>query len=184
MNDSTTRATAVKKTGIRRFFRAAMISSILTSLLAVPVILLFQREPLAPVDAALVQDAQDRWENAYIKDYDLEFTVTSRQQDTYQVVVREGDVTEIVLNGRPLRRRHAFQSWGIEGMLETIDRDVDNRTRYQQGERGNDVCNLYLRGRFHQELGYPEKYIRMERGGQAANPAITWEVNRLTIPSR
>ena len=184
MTDPTAQAAPAKKTGIRRFLRAAVISSILTSLLAVPVILLFQREQLDPVDASLVEDAQNRWKTAHIKDYELEFTVTSRQRDTYQVVVREGDVTQIVLNGRPLKRRHAFQSWGIEGMLETIDRDVDNRTRYQQGERGIDVCNLYLRGRFHQELGYPEKYIRLERGGQAANPAITWEINRLTIPSQ
>jgi len=181
MADSTEKDSPAKKTGTRRFLRAAVISSILTSLLAIPVILLIQRERLGPVDASLVEQAHERWESAQIEDYELEFTVTSRQRDTYRVVVREGEVTQIVLNGRPLRRRHAFQSWGIEGMLETIGRDVDNRRRYQQGERGIDVCNLYLRGRFHQELGYPEKYIRMERGGQAVNPAITWEVIRFTV---
>ena len=173
-----------KKTGSRRFLRAAVISGIVTSLLTTLVILLINRERLGQVDQTLLQDAEKHWQMAQIDNYELELSVTSRQRDEYLIVVREGDVTRIELNGRPLRRRHAFQSWGIEGMLETIGRDIDNRNRYERGERGPEVCNLYLRGRFHQQLGYPEKYIRMERGGQAMNPAITWEVTRLRILPR
>ena len=161
-----------------------MISGIVTSLLTTLVILVINRERLGHLDSALLEEARGHWQLAQIDNYELELSVTSRQRDEYLIVVEGGDVTRIELNGRPLQRRHAFQSWGIEGMLETIGRALDNRTRYERGERGPEVCNLYLRGRFHQQLGYPEKYIRMERGGQALNPAITWEITRLRILPR
>ena len=184
MADLTTPKPPTEKTEARRFVYAAVMSAIVMSLLTLLVIVLIQRGRLGEVDGPLLEAARARWQAAGIDSYELELSITGHQQDEYRIIVRDGEVSRFERNGQPLQRRHAFQAWGIEGMLETIGRDLDNRRRYRLGERGPQICNLYLQGRFHEKLGYPQEYIRMERGGQASNPAISWKVTSFSILSR
>lgn len=158
-----------------RFRRAAWISGLLTAMLTAAVIFI-SRGRIEAIDEARLAEVKQLWQQAQIDDYDLHLHVTNRQRDTYQIRVRGGQVSAILLNGNPLSSRHSFPAWSVEGMLETISRDLVSIRRYQQGERGPDVCNLYIRGQFHPEFGYPEKYIRMPRGGQAQQPSISWEL--------
>lgn len=163
-----------------RFRRAAWISGLVTAGATLLVVFIF-RGRLDAVDENRLSAASELWRTAGIRDYDLHLHVTNRQRDDYRIQVRDGEVQRVVLNGNELTRRHSFPAWSVEGMLETIRRDLENHRRYERGERGRDVCQLLIRGRFHRQLGYPEKYIRMPRGGGNLQPTISWELVRFSI---
>ena len=136
------------------------------------------RDGVADISVDRLDVAKTNWSETGIKDYEIEVLVTTFQKDRYQVTVRNGDVVAVDLNGNSLKRLHAFKTWSVDGMFETIARDlehIDNRTA---GNSGPETCEILIKGAFDPNYHFPRKYLRFEIGGQNQTPDVSWEVIR------
>jgi hypothetical protein len=108
----------------------------------------------------------------------LEIELSGQREGSLKVKVRGGHVVEHTNNGRTPPRR-SWDAWSVEGMLETIERELeisaDDVAASQQG-----ASQMVLRAQFDEHYGYPRKFHRLALGaGQgAANRDIRWEVTR------
>ena len=75
------------------------------------------------------------------------------------------------MDGRALTRPRTFGTWSVDGMFETLQRDLDT----------NEVeNNLMLGAVFDETYGYPLRYERVElRTG--VHDSLQWEVTRFAI---
>ena len=133
---------------------------------------------LPPLTANGWAAARDRWAQANVENYDIEIAVTGRQAATYAVSVRGGAAIKATRNGSPLPQQRTWATWTVEGMFETIARDLDSVERHASGRADRSTPNLQLRAVFHPELGYPQRYLRTEIVRLGANPEVSWTVSR------
>ena len=137
-----------------------------------------EKNRMPPLKSADWQQARDHWNSAGVKSYDLEVTVTGRQAATYAVQVRDGEVLGATRDGQMLPQKRTWSTWTVEGMFETISRDLDSVERHAQGRALPGTPNLQLRALFDPQLGYPQRYLRTEMVRLGANPEVSWNVTR------
>ena len=73
---------------------------------------------------------------------------------------------------------HAFDTWTITGMLDTIAIDIEHCERWEAGRAAPGTCDLIIKATFDQEKGIPLKYIRMELGRPSNVGVMDWEITR------
>jgi hypothetical protein len=155
------------------FFAGAIIGLIL-------VVLVWQGffgEPgIPPLTTNDWQQSFQRWSSAGVQDYDLEVQVTGRQAATYAVQVRNGQVSRATRDGELLPQQRTWTTWSVEGMFETIARDLDSVERHATGRAEPSTPRLQLRAAFDPELGFPQRYLRTEMVRLGANPEVSWRV--------
>lgn len=122
--------------------------------------------------------AKDRWLASSLGDYSLEVVVSGRQGARYAVDVQRGEVIRATRNGELLPQRRTWSTWSVDGMLETIGRDLDTIARRESGSGDNSTPQLWLRARFDEQFGFPRNYLRTEGTRSGANPEVSWEVVR------
>ena len=122
-----------------------------------------------------------RWKKADVRDYDVEVVVTGLQAATYSVQVRDGQAVMAARNGHGLPQRRTWTTWTVEGMFETIARDLDSVERHAAGRADSTAPQLQLHGSFHTELGYPQQYLRTEMVRFGANREVTWRVTKMNL---
>lgn len=119
-----------------------------------------------------------RWSQAAVTDYDLEVVVRGRETATYVVQVRDGAVRLASRNGQPLKQQRTWGTWSVQGMFETIERDLGTVDLQRQGKSEPGAPQLLLRGSFDGEFGFPRRYQRTEVRKFAANQEVSWEVTK------
>lgn len=104
-----------------------------------------------------LKDAQAKWKEHHIRDYDLEYTAKKGESgdEVYQVRVRGGKVVEVVRNGKPLEERlhHYHDMPALFGFIEDYLRLDDEAAK-------NGTRRPFLMGDFHPELGYLRRFVR------------------------
>jgi hypothetical protein len=136
---------------------------------------------------ALTQDkwseAFERWKRADVRDYNVRVSVTGRQAATYAVEVRGGTVLNAMRDGVPLPQQRTWSTWTVEGMFETIARDLDSVDKHATGRADAGTPQLQLHATFHPQLGYPQSYLRTEFVRFAPNHEVSWTVVEFTQPT-
>ena len=122
---------------------------------------------LPEVTANELTAARQQWSKNEVPSYDLRVRVQGRQAAVYEVQVRDGEVAQLLRNGKPLTQPRTMATWSVPGMFATIATDVRNNASRN---------NLLLRAEFDVQHGYPARYQRVERVKHGANPEVTWEV--------
>ena len=93
---------------------------------------------------------------------------------------RANMAVQVLLNGNALHRRHAFDTWTVAGMLDTIALDIEHCERWEQGRAAPGTCDLMINGTFDETTGIPRKYIRMELGRPNSIGVMDWKITRFT----
>ena len=120
--------------------------------------------------------AERRWRENELQNYDVRVAVTGRQAAEYTVQVRDGEVMAATRNGYPLRQRRTMGTWSVPGMFGTICSDVSNLEKHRAGEADATTPQVLLRGTFHEQFGYPIRYLRTELRKWQNNSEVSWEV--------
>ena len=85
------------------------------------------------VNREILSVARQNWEVAQFEDYLVEISVRTSGTDRYEVTVTDNEPVQVKLNGKALNRRHAFDTWTIAGMLDTIAIDIEHCERWDEG---------------------------------------------------
>ena len=107
-----------------------------------------------------------------ISNYDISITVSGRQPGVYAVQVQQGVAMAATLDGRDLKRPRTFGTWSVDGMFETILRDLENHELHG---------HLLLGAEFDSTHGFPTRYERIEMQ-TGVHDALHWEVTRFVTP--
>lgn len=144
---------------------------------------LADRGPIEALNRDIWSQAFDRWKQVDVRDYNLRVTVTGRQAATYAVEVRGGTVLNAMRDGVPLPQQRTWSTWTVEGMFETIARDLDSVEKHATGRADAGTPQLQLHATFHPQLGYPQRYLRTEFVRFAPNREVSWNVVEFTQPT-
>jgi hypothetical protein len=125
--------------------------------------------PLPEVTPDSLKQAEIRWRDAAIRDYDIEIEVQSRQKETYAVEVRDGTPQQAWRNGRPLKQIRTFDTWSVPGMFGTMHSDID-RPPEQKGHQ------VTLHAEFDPKTGVPLRYKRIP--WDRSDPQVSWKVTK------
>ena len=136
-------------------------------------VFLIRGQRLSSLDRDIFELAKSHWNDNRLTDYEVEVTVTGRQPGIYVVKVQNGIAVESSMDGRALTRPRTFGTWSVDGMFETLQRDLDT----------NEIDNnLMLGAVFDETFGYPLRYERLEMK-TGVHDSLQWEVTRFVIPS-
>lgn len=130
------------------------------------VVLKIRSQRLPVLDSASFTAAQARWQEQTAKDYEIEIVVSGRSPGNYSVRVEQGIAKAATLDGRDLTRPRTFGTWSVDGMFETLQRDLDTNA---------DRNNLMLGAEFHPVWGIPMRYERIEMQ-TGMHDALQWHV--------
>ncbi len=124
---------------------AVTILCVLVAILAF--VILPDRTPR--LDREILQSSRALWNEKGPADYDLSILIQVDRQDEARagVVVRNGRLTSQSYNG--LERKGRDDSYTIEGLLETMERELD--LARGEGEEGSTI----LKAEFDQQRGFP-----------------------------
>ncbi len=130
-----------------------------------------------------VQAARQLWSRAGIRDYDLDWSVTGRNNAHYLVTVRGGEVLKVEAI-RPDGTRGELnpgkkQFFGVDGLFLTMDEELATCSKAEKPFGEPKGTRIVMRFLPDAKLGYPHWYHR-DVLGTSASMAI--EVNAL-IPA-
>lgn len=165
----------------RRLRRVSLLSAGLGVLVGLVVLWLMYREPMVELTAENLDAAQARWAAAEIADYDmiLETQPPGRAEPMrFTVQVRHKRVANVLQDGEPADT-HEPESYTIDGLFDMLERELD-LARSPDNPFQATGGKVFQRVRFHDDLGYPERYLRVV-GGSNQNSAFT--VLSLTLAS-
>ena len=151
---------------------------VLCSLLTAAYLLTNRSGRMIDVDRLILSEARTAWNIANPVNYLVEVSVTTSGIDVYEVTVLNNEPVQVRLNGKSLNRRHAFDTWTVEGMLDTIAIDIEHCERWDEGRATPGTCDLIIKATFDPETGIPLKYIRMELGRPSNVGVMDWEITR------
>lgn len=143
----------------------AIVLGALAGLLGGVLTLIFiNRDPLPPVTRKDHQQALNRWREADISDYDLSLRVVGNQNSVYHIQVRDSQVVRATRNGQELTRSAERDAWSVEGLFDVIAEDLRLAELAQSPEAPEGLPRLALYGKWHPQLGYPQRYRRVMQG--------------------
>jgi hypothetical protein len=121
-------------------------------------------------DAALKQ-ARERWKEAGIRDYELEWTVTGAQTNHYHVTVEHGEVRSLE-SVRPDGERFALKPaetrfYSVDGLFLTIADEL-SQCKLERPFGQPQGTNVAMRFKTDTKLGYPIWYRRDVMGTSLA----------------
>jgi hypothetical protein len=141
---------------------------------------LFGPGPIPVLDPNVFESQRERWQTQRLQNYDLETTVEGRQAAVYRVEVRSGKVVSAKRNERDLPPGRTWETWSIDGMFRTIATDVESLRKHAAGTADQSTPDVALRAEFDSDLGYPKRFLRVQRMGQAPSMEVTWKVTEFT----
>ncbi len=157
----------------RRFWAAAVVGFVCTLIVWFGLRLL--RQPgLEPLTRTGWQQAWQRWNERGPRNYEIVVETSGRQAATYKVIVQGGEPSSATCNGQPLPQPRAWYTWSVPGMFETLERDLEQIERAQQGTPKGVPLSVYVA--FDPQYGYPARYLRSEHVASGSNPDVTWKV--------
>ena len=128
-----------------------------------------------------VQAARQRWNRAGIRDYDLDWSVSGRNNAHYVVTVRGGEVRKIESiqpDGKRVVLRSAdAEMFGVDGLFRTIDEELAVCSRAERPFDQPKGTKVVMRFKPDAKLGYPHWYHRDVLG---SNASVAIDVNALT----
>ncbi len=134
-------------------------------------VFLIRARRLPSLDREVFDLARSHWHENGLTDYEVEVTVTGRQPGVYTVKVEKSIAVESSMDGRALTRPRTFGTWAVDGMFETLQRDLDS----------NEIDdNLMLGAVFDETYGYPLRYERLEMK-TGVHDSLRWEVTRFAV---
>ena len=154
---------------------------VLCSLLTAAYLLTNRSGRMIDVNRLILSEARTAWNIANPVNYLVEVSVTASGKDIYEVTVLNNEPVQVILNGKSLNRRHAFDTWTVEGMLDTIAIDIEHCERWDEGRAAPGTCDLIIKATFDPETGIPLKYIRMELGRPSNVGVMDWEITRFEL---
>ena len=166
---------AAKLDSIRRRTNYAL-AAVLGMLVAIGVIVAINRQSLPVITPDEFRAARNRWIEAGPPDYDIAVEVTGRKAATYRVSVRQHQVVRAARNDTPLRQQRTMGTWSVPGMFSTMQSDVDNVARIAKGTATAQTPQVTMRGNFDPDLGYPAKYVRLEKTSTGGTYEVSWRV--------
>lgn len=131
------------------------------------------REAVPLLTPADFNAAVERWEKNGPKAYDCDIEIFGNRPGTVQIEVRAGVVSRMTRDGEAPRERRTWDVWTVEGMFDTIDRELQIAADPQSALGG--TARPILSARFHLQLGYPEVFRRSVPGAQQE---MAWKITR------
>lgn len=149
----------------RRFAAGAALGTAV-ALGAVAVVLLYRMRGTTPrLTPEAFAAARENWRPRGPRDYELTIVQTGARTGTIEVVVRDGEVTRMTIDGLAPTQKRTWYYWSVPGMFDVVERDLDSAPTEQ----------LVLRAEFDPQFGYPRKY---ERVALRTRQQSGWEVVR------
>jgi len=150
-----------------------MFSAIMGVAAGVVIIVLINRDTTPVVTQAILDEAMQRWADAAPANYDMEVETTgTRRQHTYQLQVRNGQVTALSIDGNALRKDRLTDTWTVPRQFEYIQNDLDAMARLL------DPREMRLVANFDAKLGFP---LRYRSKATKTRPETSWIVVRFEI---
>jgi hypothetical protein len=149
---------------MRRFTKTNILSAFVAFVIGLVAFLLVVREPTVPLTAEGLSDARWRWREAAVRDYEIRYRM---QTSEFAVRVRGGTVIEATVDGRPVTSAD-LGSYGVEGLFDVLELDLENLSG-PNGPFAGQFGNVIVRVRFHETLGYVERYLRSGGMGRGAS---------------
>ena len=168
--------TAPPATRTRQFTRAACWGAVITLLVSMSILVIRVRGRMAPVDLATLNGAEQQWQQANIKDYDLEIEISERQRRHFRIQVRDSKITRLWHNDQLREQPERYRAWTVQGMFQVIRTDVEQQVQPQQAAQNTVLSRFTIRAEFHPTYGFPQRYIRVEHRQQGNNPEISWKI--------
>ena len=156
-----------------RRIAAVLLGAITASAFAFVIAMLTLRTPIPRLGDTEFESAVLQWTRQAPDDYDIQTRVRGRQAAVYRVTVRDGQVQQAWRDDGQLNDQRTMGTWSVDGMLETIRIDLDNRAAASERPVGARSSNLLLSAEFEPHWGYPRRYRRAELGTQME---VSWEV--------
>ncbi len=162
-------------TALRRFAMTTLIGIGLGLAIVLLVMRQTYHDPTPTLSPAQFHAAHEHWKAHKIPSYDIEIKVSGPQASLYRVEVRDGEPIAAWRNGQSLQSQRTFGTWSIPGMFSTISRDIE---AVERAAATGSQLPLILRGSFHPQYGYPDRYRRIDNGSRKGGDSITvsWEV--------
>jgi hypothetical protein len=128
-----------------------------------------------------VRAARQIWDKAGIRDYDLDWSVSGRNNAHYVVSVRGGEVKTIDMirpdGGKVALNPAKKQFFGVDGLFQTMDEELAVCSKQERPFDQPKGTKVIMRFQPDAKLGYPRWYHR-DVLGTPATMAI--DVNALT----
>lgn len=129
--------------------------------------------------------ARQLWTRANIRDYDLDWSVSGRNNARYVVAVRGGEVKSVEMirpdGGKVALHPEKKQFFGVDGLFQTMDEELAVCSKHERPFDQPKGTKVVMRFQPDATLGYPHWYHR-DVLGTPATMAI--DVNALTpIPA-
>ena len=121
--------------------------------------LMVMREPMEPLTAESLRRGLNQWQHSGIKSYNLRYRMHGGE---YDVQVRDGVVTQLLLNGRPPASAQRG-SYSMEGLFDILGLEVENLSD-PAGPFAANRNSILARVRFNKKFGYIERYLRSSGG--------------------
>ena len=181
MTEPTDRISESESTPTMKIKRAFCWSFGIAGLLTAILMLANSSGRMIDVDRKILSQARATWNTAELQNYLVEVSVTTTGTDVYEVTVVNNEPVQVKLNGKTLHRRHAFDTWTVNGMLNVIAIDIEHCERWDEGRAMPGTCDLIIKAKFDSLKGIPVKYIRMELGRPSNVGVMDWEITRFEV---
>lgn len=159
--------------GRRRLWRVSIISAGIGIVIGLAILWLMIREPMTALTPENLEAARAKWAAADITGYDmiLETRPPGRSEPMrFDVQVRHGRVANVLQDGEAADT-HEPEIYAVDGLFDMLERELD-LARSPDNPFQASGGKVFQRVRFHDELGYPERYLRVV-GGSNRNSAFT-----------
>lgn len=153
--------------------KGALVGTLITGGFLLVVGVLVFRQSVPRLSQADFDAAVERWQSHGPASYDCEIVIFGNRPGNVQVQVRNGQVVKMVRDGEIPTARRTWDVWTVEGMFDTIERELEIAEHPEQALGGSSQPTLYAR--FDGTLGYPEIFRRSVPGGQQE---MAWEITR------
>ncbi len=157
----------------RMLWRVMVLSALLGVAIGAVIFLVFFRESMTALTRENLQAARQKWEAAGVSHYDLILETHPPGQNEplrFTVRVRYDRIADILQDGRPSETREP-ESYAIVGLFDMLERELD-LAESPDSPLKMGGGKVFQRVRFHDELGYPEHYLRVV-GGSNQNSRFT-----------
>jgi len=134
------------------------------------------REPSRLLVPEELTAALQRWEANKPSDYDLVVRTEGSVEAEHTIEVRGGEVRKMLTGGEEASPS-AWQYWSIEGLFDFLATEIRNAEDCTRAY-GVPPGSVVLRARFHDDLGYPEFFLRHVLG---RGMAVEWRVEELRV---
>jgi hypothetical protein len=153
--------------------KGALLGGVVTAGFLLVVGVLVFRQTVPRLSQPEFDAAVKRWKQRGPASYDCDIVILGNRPGSVQMQVRGGQATSMVRDGLTPKARRTWDAWTVEGMFDTIERELEIARDPKQTVGGSSPPVLYAK--FDDRLGYPAIFRRSVPGAQQD---MAWEVTR------